>query len=177
MNETVFFWDANVIITLNDRFPASVLPKVHELAESLLKQGRLKVCEHVFREMKGGAAKEWVDRHKDHCYESVTSDTMKVIREIAAIPNFIDATKTESVDADHFLVAAALAHQRNPGQDLFHQGETVVVTMETRKKAEKQRLKIPDACDHLGIKCVDLYGWINECGYKLDIVPTRAKKK
>ncbi|MBN8691232.1 MAG: DUF4411 family protein [Armatimonadetes bacterium] len=168
--ETIFFWDANVIITLNENFPATVIPKIHELAESLLNQGRLKVCEHVFREMKGGAAKDWIDNHKEKCFEPVTAETMNVIREVAAIPNFVDATKTESVDADHFLVATALAHQKSMGQNLFLP-VAMVVTMEKRKKPEKQRLKVPDACDKLGVKCVDLYGWLSECGYKLDIVP------
>ncbi|MCW5936898.1 MAG: DUF4411 family protein [Fimbriimonadaceae bacterium] len=168
--EAIFYWDANIIITLNEQFPSTIIPKIHELAESQVKTGRIRVCEHVFREMKGGVAKEWADQHKEKCFEPVTNETMKVIREVAAIPDFVDATKTESVDADHFLVATALAHHRNPNQDLFA-GEAIVVTMEKRKKPEKQRLKVPDACDHLGVKCVDFYGWLNECGYKLDIVP------
>ncbi|MDR3688045.1 MAG: DUF4411 family protein [Fimbriimonas sp.] len=171
MSDTTFYWDTDAVIWLLKQFPENRVPKLHELVNSEIQNGRFKVCDHVCREIGGKVAKEWVEKNKQQIHVPVTNDIMSVIREVAAVPLFVDPSKTDGRDADHFLVATALAHRRGKGVNLMS-GEAAIVTIERHYRPEKEkRSRIPDACDHLSIPCYDFYGWLDNRGFRMDLVP------
>jgi hypothetical protein len=171
VSDTTFYWDTDAIIWLLRQFPEARVPKLHELVDSEIQNGRFKVCEHVYREIGGKVAKEWVEKNKAHIHVPVSADIMGVIREVAAVPLFVDPRKTDGKDADHFLVATVLAHRRGMGVNLMS-GEAALVTIERHYRPDKEkRSRIPDACDHLEIPYFDFYGWLDSRGFRIDLVP------
>ena len=75
-------------------------------------------------------------------------------------PELIDEKRPES-QGDPFVVALAL--QRSEKPKLLSGEEYVVVTQE---RSRRGRVRIPDACEHFRLKCVDLFGMFRMEGWR-----------
>ncbi|MBL8049546.1 MAG: DUF4411 family protein [Chthonomonas sp.] len=164
-----FYWDNNIMTWLVDRYP---IPKLHELVDSQIQNGHLKVCEHVYDEAMGSPAKSWAMQRRDEVLVPMTTEILLVLRDVLEqLPAFVDHAKPKGKDADQYFVATVLAHQRGVGQNLLS-GSPVLVTAERNMQGRETRMRIPDACEALGIPCVDFHGWLDLCGYRIDMVRT-----
>lgn len=97
---------------------------------------------------------KWAKRHRDIFHpvdEALYADFREVVDEFPALVD----EKEESPDADAFVVSVARLLSKGSGS-LFGPPKIVVVTEEVRSRVRK---KIPDACTHYGIDCVDLFGF------------------
>jgi hypothetical protein len=121
-----------------------VFPDLWDLAEELVRDGRLFAPREVFREIHpGDGIKDWVSRRKS-MFIDPDADQGAVLREIQQkFPN-IDKPSKPGPCADPWLIALTLVRTRaDPTSQVY------VITEETLRGPGS--VKIPNVCKHYGI--------------------------
>ncbi len=144
--------DTSALIDLNYLYPRSVFATLWRSLERLVEEGRLIAPSDVLEELKRGDddLTEWAKKQR----RMFRTQDAKLLREVSAIlkvvPDLADATRTRPVHADPFVVALAQIEHQHAQTELLLAGCTVVC----HEGRRGQRLRIPDACDRLGIECI-----------------------
>jgi hypothetical protein len=125
-------------------YPPDVFPSVWEKLDKLIDQGDLLASEEVLIELarKDDAVHAWAQARQTMFWPSDEDVQMAVTRTLASHPKLIDQRKGRS-GADPFVIAVAEVHK------------CAVLTGE-KPSNSKQRPKIPDVCNALGIRWVDM---------------------
>lgn len=155
----LYVLDANVFIEAAVRYYAfDLAPSFWNSLVEHGNAGRLCTIDRIADEVKNDAQlKQWMDVPFAGCVRaSDTAETLALYAELmqwAQAQPFTDAAKTEFASvADAWLVAYA----KSAGG--------IVVTHETYDANCKRRVKVPNACRHCDIPCVDTFAMLRSLG-------------
>lgn len=153
--------DANVFITAkNTYYGLDLVPAFWSWLEDQALRGTLASTDLVYDELKGGGddLAEWVKDHRDTLFH-LESTTAAVAGYVASLDTWARAegykphVVADFLDcADPFLVGV--------GAEFGH----VVVTQETPAGSKRKKVKIPDACKHLGVPCENTFEMMRSLG-------------
>jgi hypothetical protein len=142
--------------TLRREYPSDVFGPVWEHLSSLIKGGQLVSCEDVYIELiqQDDLLAKWIKEHKSMFLplDEDTQDAAKMI--LSRFRTLVDLKKKKS-SADVFLIASAMR-------------EGCVVVTEENRSGGPPKVKIPDVCDGLGVRCIKLLDLFRESGFKLE---------
>jgi hypothetical protein len=159
----VYCVDNNIFIALTSHYPPEIFPTLWANIEVLVDSQRLLVPEQVVRENNHEWTADWITQRGQIIRPFDTACNACMVAIMAALPNFVDASKTGD-DADQFLVALAMSENRR-----LHgsEGGTVAVLSNERgRRGNETRLRIPDACRHFNIDCFDLFAFMQAEGWR-----------
>jgi hypothetical protein len=152
----LYLLDANTLITANNTYYAiDSVPEFWEWLQHQAEQGQAKMPLEIFEEVKDGpkGTKDllfgWIQaapvKKALVLSESVDAALVQAVITKGYAADLTD-TETEQLGRDPFLVAYALADPKN----------RVVVTAEVSKPSKtRQRRKVPDVCDTMGVQWCD----------------------
>lgn len=155
--------DANVFITAkNTYYGFDLVPAFWSWLEEQACRGRVASTDLIYDELKDGGDElaDWVKAHQS--LFRFESDSETVAKHVASLGRWVKKERytTHVVEdfmrdgADPFLVAV--------GAEL----DCVVVTLETPAGSKRKKVKIPDACKHLGVTWEDTFGMMRALGAK-----------
>ena len=136
------------------KFPPDLYPSLWPAVEDALATGVMISIREVYREIaqqQDGLA-VWAKKNRG-CFRNPDEAQMREITRIAnAYPDCLDMRKRRPVNADPWVIAAALAWDLTP------------VTSENRDSPKK----IPAICRAEGIGCADLFDLFRELGWTFE---------
>ncbi len=146
--------DTNIFIRLRE-YPDDVFATLWSSIEEMIVEGRISSVSEVYKELtkSDGKMTEWAKGHKE-IFEKPTLEEQKVVMAILQeFPLLIKEKNrlTGDPEADPFVIAKAIVEQR------------IVVTMERLKP---QAPKMPNVCEHFGVRYLDLLGFFRNEGWK-----------
>ena len=152
----IYCFDTNVLIDLRRRkYPADIFDTLWKNIEDEVARGAIITPREVYRELEKNDDElfKWVKNHSVMVQPPGQNQIQKATEILAKFPNLIDPTK-ETPDADPFVIALAMS-----------QGATVV-TSENHANPGARRPKIPDVCDHFGVKYLNILDYFREMKWK-----------
>jgi hypothetical protein len=158
-----FHWlDSNVFIQAkNGPYGFEVAPSFWTWLESVTKEGLVRSPINVCTELTKGKDQlaRWASRMRSRgLFVSPDHDVQKYFGDVAT---FVQATYGHPYSAK-FLDGAdpwVIAHAG--------EGQGVVVTHEVLVSTKCKDVKIPNVCDHFGIKCIEPYAAFRKLGLRL----------
>jgi len=147
--------DTSSFTILRREYPRDVFAPVWDHVGSLLNSGQILSCEDVYIELiqQDDILAKWIKEYK-RVFLPLDEDTQEVAKDILRkFPTLVDLKKKKS-SADVFLIASAI-----------REGCTVV--SEENKSGGPQKVKIPDVCREMNVRCIRLLDLIRESGFKL----------
>ncbi len=145
-DQIVYSMDASSLIEAYHSYPFDIFPSLWDKLEELIKSDRLKMFELVFDyEVKDEEIKEWCKEKELDSYIRIATDQVDQNKAQILTPLLVDPDTGDS-GGDPWVIALA--------QDLQN---GVVVTQEKISR-NKDKPKIPNVCDDLGIECIDILG-------------------
>lgn len=155
-----YLLDTNIFIRSKNEMPSDVWPTFWRLLAALIADGAICSCAQVKEEIERGDDEltQWMSANApEGFYLPMSGD---VIEKYSAVQNWAAASgrflpaalQGFAMAADAYLVATAAAKQMT------------VVTYETSDPACRRRVKIPDACLAMGVRCCDLNTAFRELG-------------
>lgn len=154
MTDLLYSFDTSVLIGgRRDLLPPELFPTVWAKIESMIAAGAVRSVDEVREELarRDDATKVWAASQSelflplDEDIQVATSDVL------AHHPKLMGKGGQRNL-ADPFVIG--LAHARRG----------IVVTQESRR-GNLERPRIPDVCDAMGVRCVDLVGFIRDQGW------------
>lgn len=149
--------DANTMIESKNRFYRfDVVPGYWDWLTQAHLDGRLYTVEAVANEVlgTGDELSVWFSAQPQTFTVNVTPDDYPALQTVSKWTQASDFTQGAKADflasADYFLVAQALARQ------------WVVVTFEKSEPNRKKKIKIPEACDALGVVYVNPFDMLRQ---------------
>ncbi len=133
------------------RWPIDVFPTVWEELDRVARERQFVAPEEVFYELKAKADPlyAWVRERREIFVALDGAQMVATFQVLSVFPRLVGKLKGR-YDADAFVVA--LARVRN----------LTVVTEEDVGTPDRPR--IPIACRHFGVRCIDTLAWIRELG-------------
>lgn len=145
---TIYSLDTSAFITAwRFVYPIDFFPGLWDRIDSLIACGRVKCIEDVYEELRKGQDDlfEWISKREQMVVYPVDTSVQRSLLEVQAqCPSLVHLDGSSSVDP----LVVALAHCLN--------GTTV--TYEKKAGIGAKYIKIPNACEMLGIPCVDVLG-------------------
>jgi hypothetical protein len=144
-NQLIYSLDtSSLIAAFHEWYPIKNFPVLWHKIEELIKDGRLKMLEAVFKEaMRDLEIEEWCDQRELEQYLQLEVDDA-VETEFDEVqlrfPRLVN-TRTGKSAADPWVIALAMATPN-----------CVVVTQESH--GSKRKPKIPDVCDHFEVEYI-----------------------
>lgn len=155
---TVYVFDTNSFIVIGHYFPEQ-FPSFWARFDEYVVHGQIVSVREVFNELDGQGNKvhllEWVRIHRDiFCIPN--EDEMAFVNQIFAVPHFqYLVTQKQRLKgtpvADPFVIASAMVRKG------------CVVTEEDKKEHAS---RIPNICEHFGIDCTDVKGFMAMEGFR-----------
>lgn len=147
-----FILDTNVLIDAwKEHYPIRIMPSFWEGLIQSINDGNIIICESIYKELTAGSddLKDWIvksiqkDKIESDAEPTVVDAYKKLMNEVCDQKNGYTpaALVTFATHGDSFLIAHALAH----GYSL--------ITLEVSKTQQKGKVKIPDACLLVKVKC------------------------
>ena len=167
MSRKTYAIDANVFITLHRYYPLSLMPDLWHLLDDLVIEQKLISHQIIFEELvpDTGAVDDvgkWAEKNKP-CFKSITQEQTNLLTIVLKdFPKLIKAENPKN-QADPWLVAMAMEHQRNPL--LIDPFEMIVVTDENRRSPEK----LPAACLKFNISHLNRFEFFEENGFRFSV--------
>jgi predicted nucleic acid-binding protein len=155
-----YLFDTNIFIKSKNEMPPDVWPTFWSRISELIRDGKIFSSVKVKEEIEHGNDELtlWMANNAtNNFYYEIDSD---ILQKYSATQNwaqknpvYTPVARTEyATVADAFLVATASAKG------------LILVTNETSDPRCKKRVKIPDACNALGVRCCDLNTALRELG-------------
>jgi hypothetical protein len=161
----LYFLDANVIITAKDSYYAiDQVPEFWDWLGHQAEAGNIKMPPEILDEVSPGTDKDdpFYQWRKDKAIieallllEEVGEALVQRVLDEGYAPDLEDH-ELEVVGADPFLVAYAMADV----------DRTVVTTEVSSPAKRRQNRKLPDVCDHFGVRCINPFVMNRELGFK-----------
>lgn len=125
-------------------YPQNVFPSVWGYLDGMVNDGGLFAVEEVLRELqrRDDAIHEWVKVRKSKLLVTLEDDVqMAVLDVLSEFPKLVDQRPSKNL-ADPFVIALAKARK--------------LVVVSGEQGGTRDRPKIPNVCDHFGIRCLTL---------------------
>lgn len=159
----MYLLDSNVLIDAKNRYyPFDVCPGFWDWLDRASREGTVTSVGRVYQELvkKDDELAAWVKERRGVFLEpdEATVDAMREAARwvMAREPAYTPAARAEFLSkADYYLVGAALAQKGT------------VITNEMADPKAKRRVKIPDACDALGVHCTTPFTMLRTEGVRL----------
>jgi hypothetical protein len=152
----LYSFDTSVLINgRRDLLPPDVFPTPWALIEQMIVTGSIRAVDVVRDELakKDDTTKIWAEAQVDLFVPLEGDIQVATTRTLAAHPRLIGRGGARNA-ADPFVIGLARARSG------------VVVTEETRTSNPTSNPRIPDVCNALGVRCVNLVGFIREQGWR-----------
>jgi len=154
VTDLLYSFDTSVMINgRRDLLPPDLFPTLWTKIEGMIAAGAIRAIDVVRDELgrKDDTTKDWATNQVD-LFLSLDQDIQVATREVLAEhPKLVGKGGQRNL-ADSFAIGLARARS------------SIVVTQETRtNNLEKPR--IPDVCGAMGVRCVDLVGFIRDQGW------------
>jgi len=154
----IHIFDTSSFRVLEHYYPGR-FPSLWKLLDEAAEAGGLVSVREVYKELEFLAREDWfrtwVREHRK-IFLPPTAEEAEFLRQIFAVKHFQTLVgekqrlKGQPV-ADPFVIAAARVRQ------------ACVVTEEAMKP---NAAKIPNVCQHFGVRCTDVEGFMTECGWQ-----------
>ena len=149
-----YVFDSDSLIILFRHYYPERFPTLWEKFDALALEGKLISVREVFNEIgsSGDSLGTWAKEQKNILFLESTVEELKFVSEIFQVLHFQamirkqERLKGKPV-ADPFVIARAKIS-----------GACVV----TQEKKTENAAKIPNVCDHFGIRCINLEGFMEE---------------
>ncbi len=151
----LYLLDNNVLVFLQWGDPHFQFGAIYDWIDTMGRNDRIKIPEVVMGEFKNKERKQWFEDRPHLCLRHDDDQDECLATLVNELPNFVDPSKTTE-DGDQPLVSAAMKLNR-AGTGAFATGPAFVVSHEQRRRAGFPYLKVPDACDHYNIRCIDFF--------------------
>lgn len=134
----------------NRYYPPDVFPPLWEEIDASIGKQEIACTEEVLREIakKDDALHGWVKGHNGFFIPIDQAQQEAVGEILTAFPRLVDTRRNRS-QADPFVIALARVRK------------AVVVTGE-RSSGTSEKPRIPNVCDHFGVRCIGLLEFIRE---------------
>jgi len=154
VTDLLYSFDTSVMINgRRDLLPPDLFPTLWTKIEGMIAAGAIRAIDVVRDELgrKDDTTKDWATNQVD-LFLPLDQDIQVATREVLAEhPKLVGKGGQRNL-ADSFVIGLARARS------------SIVVTQETRtNNLEKPR--IPDVCGAMGVRCVDLVGFIRDQGW------------
>jgi Domain of unknown function (DUF4411) len=153
-----YVFDNSPLSSLFRNFYPKTFPTLWQNFHQLVGDGSIVSTREALREIEDGAPESCVQWAKQNAalFAMPTAAEGAVVAQIYSVPNFQQNIEQQKLlkggrNADPFIVARAAVEHR------------AVVTMELVKP---QAARIPNICQHLGIKCLTLQEFMEEEGWQ-----------
>lgn len=154
MTDLLYSFDTSVMINgRRDLLPPDLFPTLWIKIEGMIAAGAIRSVDVVRDELgrKDDATKEWATNQAD-LFLPLDEDVQRATREVLAHhPKLVGKGGQRNL-ADSFVIGLACARSG------------IVVTQETRTN-NMEKPRIPDVCGAMGVRCVDLVGFIRDQGW------------
>ena len=161
----LYLLDANVLITAQNKYyPIDRVPEFWEWLQHEASAGKVKMPREILDEVKAGRKEkdlllDWMKVPENFKALELDEDAdMALVQRVINVgysPTLTDV-QIEERGRDPFLAAYALAGR-----------ERCVVTVEVRQPSKApQNRKLPDACDKLGVPCIDPFEFNRRLGFR-----------
>lgn len=136
----------------NTYYSMELCPEYWDVLDDLARRGVVFCTQDVKREIKKGDDElfAWV-KQRPFLFQEVTAGVQQNLRSILQEHRDLVDTKRDRSMADAWVIAHAMA-----------EGATVV----TKEGFAPRRVKIPDVCNALGVRCVDDFIFLREVGVR-----------
>lgn len=147
-----YLLDTNIFITAKHELPMDIYPSFWQALARLAAQGDFRSIKKVEDEIRKGKDElvDWIDNNlpKDFFIKE-NNDTLVSLTTVSqwamANPTYTPKAKNEFANvADSWIIAEALSQS------------VTVVTYETPDPMCRKRVKIPDVCNAVGVRCCNL---------------------
>ena len=153
--------DANVFITAkNSYYPMDIFPAFWSWLDNQAELGALASTDLVFDELKDGKDElaTWVKKRRQSLFYLASSS-----KSVAGYVDSLGAWAEREGYQEHVI------EEFMSGADPFlagvaAEGGLTVVTLEKPARGRKSKVKLPDACDHLGVEWEDTFGMLRNLG-------------
>jgi len=165
----IYYFDVNILGEMFKYYPSRIFSDLWERLDELIAAGQIRVPDETYREIASDEAREWLTPRKGQIVCATTEVELDCLGAIgSSIPSFVDHSKPRS-DADQPLVAHAMACNLQAVGE-YASGPAMILTNERRRKGNETRLRIPDACDHFGVRCGRFLDFIEDLGLRFALV-------
>jgi hypothetical protein len=153
-----YIFDTNSFRVFGNYYPEA-FPSFWMRVEALVEAGRITSCREVAKELELQNAFEhlnlWIADH-DGLFTDPSANEMAAVAQVFSVPHFqqLIGQKQQLKGlpvADPFLVARGVVW------------DACVVTEEAWKP---NAAKLPNVCDHFGVKCTNVQGFLSEVGWQ-----------
>ena len=149
-----YVFDTSPLSTLFKNYYPTTFKTLWTNFDLLVQLGLVVSTREVLRELRDGPVPEavtWADAHED-LFAMPTGPEASFVAKIYSVPHFQQNIEQQKLlkggrNADPFVIARAAVEQRT------------VVTVEVLKP---NAAKIPNICQHFGVKCLTLQGFMKE---------------
>lgn len=154
----MYVFDTNSLSSLKHFYP-DVFKSVWQGLDALVQQGQVISTREVWNEIQRGQPDPhvtgWLNNRKDLIFTTPTTPELQFVAEIFQVNHFQGLIGEQqrlkgTPVADPFVIACAKVR-----------GGSVV----TEEKLKPHAAKIPNVCDHFGIPCIDLKGFMQQQGW------------
>ena len=135
-------------------YPRDVFPSAWNKLDDLAESEIIASTEDVFEEIKSQDDEilEWANEFEEIFYPLSEEIQLSAIKILETHDNLIDLKKKKS-GADPFVIATAMVH-------------SCVVVTEEKPSGGPNKSKIPDVCQHYGIKCIKILDMLRDEGLR-----------
>ncbi len=135
-------------------YPRDVFPSAWEKLDDLAESEIIASTEDVFEEIKSQDDEilEWAYEFEGMFHPLSEVIQLSAIKILKTHDNLIDLRKRKS-GADPFVIATAMVH-------------SCIVVTEEKPSGGPSRSKIPDVCQHYGIKCIKILDMLRKEGLR-----------
>lgn len=169
--ETLYIFDSNALIDLYRRmYPRDTFPALWRDLETLCDRGCVVIPEEVRSELESldDGLLAWVRARPSIVCHLDDAQVVLVRAVLKEYPNLV-RTKRPNPQADAFVVSLALARQAEEYARFEDMRKGVaVVSQEKRDGDPRLRRKIPNACEHFMVPCLNLLSFFAREGWKYD---------
>lgn len=154
----MYVFDTNSFRVLTNYYQ-TVFPSFWERFEEVVSAGEVVSVREAYRELEGQVKDswlwDWIQEHKEELFTAPASEETLFVGRIFKVPHFRALVGerqrlTGQAVADPFLIARAAVSK----------GWVV-----TEEKYKKHGVKIPNVCEHFGVQCTNVSGFIQQMGW------------
>lgn len=153
-----YVFDNSPLSTLFKNYYRNTFRSLWERFDMLVAEGGIVSTREALREIKDGGPEsllQWVEHHQA-LFATPTAEEGRFVTEIYRVPHFQQNIEQQKLlkggkNADPFVIAKAYVEKLS------------VVTMEQLKP---NAVKIPNICQHFGVRCLSLQDFMDEEGWQ-----------
>ncbi len=162
---TIYVIDSSSLIDFNKRYPMDVFPKLWGKVELLIKKGFLVSPKEVLKEIsrRDDTLKDWAKKQKK-MFKELDAIQIEIVRKILAKYPSLAKPDKDGPQADPFVIALAMALDKDPQQTLFPVIRKRIIVTEEQLRGNME--KIPYVCQDYKIDCINVLEMFRTEGWK-----------